>query len=114
MIKNRFLKLSLYLLLMFAGLVLTVTLAGVYLSSSGALMNVADLVQGIPGLLMFFIRLGVYASLYFALPTLIRKKRPTVSADFIHRARLLLLRILVVYEVLFGINLISILVGAAS
>jgi hypothetical protein len=114
MIKNRFLKLSLYLLLLFAGLILTVSLAGVFLSSSGALMNVADLVQGIPGLAMFFIRLSVYASLYFALPTIIRKKRPGVSADFIHRARLLLLRILVVYEVLFGINVISILVGAAS
>jgi hypothetical protein len=113
-LKKYAVKLSLYLLITFLVLILLVTVGAALLSSSTALASFADRIHGIPVALMFCFRLSIYAALYYCLPGLIRKKRPNATHETIRRAQFSLLRILFIYELLFGLNLISILLEGVS
>jgi len=110
--KQRLIKYSLYMVVLFVGFLLAISIGSALLSSSAELINVANNIQSIPVIFMFCLRLCIYTGLYFSLPMLIRKKRPTASPKIIQCAQNVLLRILLVYELLFGINIVNIVLGA--
>ncbi len=60
---------------------------------------------------LFGVRLAVYVILVFGLSYWIRYKRPGAKPEMINRARWLVIKVLVIYELLFGVNVIGVLLS---
>ena len=60
---------------------------------------------------LFGVRLVVYGLLLVALPYWIQYRRPDTNPNTIKRARLLVIKVLVIYELLFGINIVGVLLS---
>lgn len=99
------------LLLMLLALVLILVFGILLADSSTKIIPLLIHIESWSKWHLFGVRLVVYAVLVFGLSHWIRYKRPDAKPEMINRARWLVIKVLIIYELLFGINVIGVLLS---
>ena len=115
MTMGRFFKMGLMFVACLVGALLVFFVLGILgellFNSSSSIIPAINSMQDIPKFYFFIFRLAIYIGLYLFIPYWIKRKRENVSEQVVARTKKLFLRVAIIYELLFGINIIGMMVS---